>query len=618
MRSLRTNLMLAFLAVSLLLGLSVAVLSFYVVRSQIIGRAQERANRDIVTARDVFEAEQERMADAFALVGTMLNVANLQMRLELDYLFVVPGDSALRMPSGIVRRAAAGRACGGVRVANADELRLMGSDLVRNARIELCPTPKARPSDRTAVEDAMVIEYARPLVDSTGQVIRVIYGGRMVNRYFKLVDRIRDIVYENELYKGRPLGTVTIFFDDVRIATNVLTNDGKRAIGTRLSNEVYENVLVKGQRWNSRAFVVNDWYLTSYEPLHDIDGATIGVLYVGVLERQFTDMEHKLLLAISAITGLGVLLAFVFSLVLSQAVARPVRELQRAANRLSTGDLSHRAEHLTKVRELAALLDEFNAMAVKLKGRDDELRVTNDKLENLNKTYLDLVGMVSHELKGILATTMLNAYSLRDGFLGLVNFKQKKALTSITRSLDYLDATVRNFLNLSRIEKDELALHIQPFRLKEDIASATLEAFGRQAHDKGMRIVDRIPADLRMEGDASLIEIVLNNLVGNAVKYGVKDGEIRLEASTGDETVAVEVYNDGRPLTDEDKAKLFKRFSRLDTTEGRKVRGTGIGLFIARRIVQQHGGNIRAEAREQGNSFIFTLPLRPMQSVGNG
>jgi signal transduction histidine kinase len=74
--------------------------------------------------------------------------------------------------------------------------------------------------------------------------------------------------------------------------------------------------------------------------------------------------------------------------------------------------------------------------------------------------------------------------------------------------------------------------------------------------------------------------------------------------------VQVEVYNDGRPLAADEQEKLFKRFSRLDSPEGRRVRGTGIGLFISRQIVERHGGKIWVEAKESGNLFVFTLPLR--------
>ncbi len=616
-RSLRTSIALAFFAVIVILGVSVMALGYYVIRTYVYDGAQERVRGDLEAAHAVFEAEMERLAQAFSLVSHIGNQAELKNRLGLDYLFVHQTGDSGPVPSGIVAQALLGNPVGGVRVIEADELRAMGNALYEQARIDVKPTPKARPSERTRLEAAMVMEYALPFIDSTGHVKRVLYGGRIINRHHELVDRIRDMVYEQRLHKGKAMGTVTMFLDDVRIATNVLDEQGRRAVGTRVSEAVYANVVERGNAWQSRAFVVTDWYLTSYEPIRDINGNVIGILYVGILEEPFNEVQRQLLLALLAIIGLGILVASGLSIYLSWSVSRPVTDLFRATERLAQGDLSHRMGRTAGVRELAALLGAFDSMAAKLKERDDSLRVTNEKLEAMNKTYLDLVGMVSHELKGILATTMLNAYSVRDGFLGLVNFKQTKALGSITRNLEYFDATVKNFLNLSRIEKNELSLHVTPYELRADVVDAAIEAYARQAHERGITIRNEVAPSLSLAGDASLVQIVFNNLIGNAVKYGRNNGTIAVRAEDEGALVSIEVYNDGRPLTGEECGGLFRRFSRLDSPEGRRVRGTGIGLFITREIVERHGGTITVVPREEGNAFVFTL-LKEQPTVEAG
>jgi signal transduction histidine kinase len=101
--------------------------------------------------------------------------------------------------------------------------------------------------------------------------------------------------------------------------------------------------------------------------------------------------------------------------------------------------------------------------------------------------------------------------------------------------------------------------------------------------------------------------IVGNNLINNAIKYGIKDGRIELNSSINGDTIRLEVYNDGRPITDEAKTKLFKKFSRLDVPEKKCVKGTGLGLFITKEIVEAHGGTIFVESKEKGNSFIFQI-----------
>ena len=110
----------------------------------------------------------------------------------------------------------------------------------------------------------------------------------------------------------------------------------------------------------------------------------------------------------------------------------------------------------TELKEINQLIESFNHMSEKLEEREKSLCITNEKLADLNKRYIDLIGFVSHELKGILASVVIHAYSVRDGFLGPLNEKQKKAMDAVTRNLDYLSATVKKFLNLGKIEKGEL------------------------------------------------------------------------------------------------------------------------------------------------------------------
>ena len=143
----------------------------------------------------------------------------------------------------------------------------------------------------------------------TGRLACLLYGGVLLNRDVTIVDTIRDTVFHNETYKGRNIGTATIFFEDLRISTNVLTPEGKRAIGTRISAEVKTAVLDEGRKWTDRAFVVNDWYLTAYEPIEDIRGKRVGILYVGVLEEKYGDIRRNAFTIFIALTILGMALS---------------------------------------------------------------------------------------------------------------------------------------------------------------------------------------------------------------------------------------------------------------------------------------------------------------------
>jgi signal transduction histidine kinase len=483
----------------------------------------------------------------------------------------------------------------------------MTGDFPGKQLIAVRPTPMARPTQRKVLGEAMAKEYAIPVLDEAGEVEAVLYGGRAINRDYTFVDRIRGMVFGNELYDSKPVGTVTIFQDDVRISTNVLGEDGQRAVGTRVSAQVYEKVVEEGQVWHDRAFVVTDWYKTAYEPIRDIGGNVIGILYVGTLEQPFHDIAQQILVfflvSVGGVTAVAVLLSFI----LAGAISRPLTQVVHASECLAAGDWGCQADTDTSVKDINTMGEAFNAMALGLKERQESLRVSNEKLAEMNKSYVDLIGFVAHELKGILASAVMNAYAVRDGFLGMVNFKQRKALDSVTRNLDYLDATVKKFLNLGRVERGELNVRKAELNLKKDVFDASINSLEAVAFRKHLKISNEIDPDLKVQADTDLMQIVANNLVGNAMKYSPDTGHIRVTAKQINGKVEVDVYNDSTPINEEQRAKLFQKFSRLDSAETKRVKGTGLGLYITKQIVEQHGGTIRVEPREHGNSFIFEI-----------
>jgi two-component system NtrC family sensor kinase len=595
--------------VIVLLGSFIAVFGYYILKENVVDRAQRRAEYDLNAARSVFQEEIQELGRAFDLLVKFNDLSSIKSRLNLDYLYVKESCCLDSVKSPAVQRAVKGNATSGVRLIDMAELKQMGEDIYKKSAITTVNTPHARFSKDTLLTSAMSIEVAVPFFSEDGTVSRVLYGGRIINRDFDLIDKIRNIIYENRLYNSKPVGTVTIFLDDVRVATNVLTGSGERAVGTRLSAEVYDKVVTNGSRWVDRAFVVNDWYLTAYEPIRDINSDIVGVLYVGILEKPYRDMLRSTYMIYFVIMGLGVGLAILLSVILASSVSTPIVRLEKATSILADGDLTHRVEITTSISEINHLALSFDEMAEQISKRDLSLRSVNENLEILNKRYLDLVGMVSHELKGILSSAVMSAYSVRDGYLGSINEHQKKALDSVTRSLEYFDVTVKNFLNLSRIEKGEFSVSKTPINLKLDIIDASADAFLRQAESKNMKISVCVKEDITIHADSSLLFMVLNNLVGNAVKYGVDGGIVEITAKQEESNVILSVYNDGRPIDENGLSRIFKRFSRLDSPETRKVRGTGLGLFISREIVEAHGGTISCEPRAKGNAFIVRLPV---------
>jgi signal transduction histidine kinase len=528
--------------------------------------------------------------------------------MNLHYLQAIPAADIKANPSEIVKAAFDTRqGVGGTRIMTTVELARIDAALVDATSIQIRPTPKALPTDKRELDAVMVKEYAMPVMDNAGRIEKVYYGGRIINRDYELVDKIRLLVFGSELYNSKPVGTVTIFQDDTRISTNVLDEAGRRAIGTRVSAEVYKQVVEKGNIWDDRAFVVNAWYKTAYEPISDIQGHTIGILYVGTLAEPFDAMVRQITLAFMVIVAAATALAVILSFVLADGISRPLTHLLRATEKLSSGDLGYVVAEKTGAAELDNLANAFNDMSAKLNEREQSLKVTNEKLAVANKNYIDLIGFVSHELKGILASAIMNAYAVRDGFLGMVNFKQRKALDSITRNLDYLEATVGKFLNLGRIEKGELSVNKTELNLRKDVFDVSVDALKPVAVRKNITIDNEVDINLRVNADHDLMQVVANNLISNAIKYGRQDGRILIKSTGNGTKVRIEVYNDSTPISPEQIDKLFKKFSRIETAETKRVKGTGLGLFITKQVIEKHGGLIWVEPRDKGNSFIFQI-----------
>jgi two-component system, NtrC family, sensor kinase len=594
--------------VILLLSVSIALLGYYVIRVDIAERGERKVGNDLKVARMVYTSEIERIGQGLMLVAPDGNIDDLKKKLNLHYLFRVERSGFAGLRSEIAQAAIArGEVCGGTRIISRDELKLMPTDFSGATPIPIIVTAMARQTNKELLDEVMAKEYAVPVHASSGGIDAVLFGGRVINRDYTLVDRIRDMVFGNELYNSKPVGTVTIFQDDVRISTNVLNEDKTRAIGTRVSAQVYKKVVEEGGVWNDRAFVVTDWYKTAYEPILAINGKVIGILYVGTLEQPLNDMARRVLALFLAAVASVTLVAVLFSFVLAGVVSRPITHMLEATFRLSGGDLGYRIESDTDITELDRLAGAFNDMAGKLQEREQSLQVSNQKLGEMNKSYVDLIGFVAHELKGILASAVMNAYAVRDGYLGMINFKQRKALDSVARNLDYLDATVKKFLNLGRIERGELSVHKTPLNLKKDVFDVSLNSLAATSAKKRLKISNDISPDLAVQADSDLMQIVANNLVSNAIKYSPDVGQIRITARQIDGKVEVDVYNDSTPITEEQKARLFQKFSRLDNPETKKVKGTGLGLYITKQIVERHGGAIRIEPRAQGNSFVFEI-----------
>jgi two-component system, NtrC family, sensor kinase len=452
-------------------------------------------------------------------------------------------------------------------------------------------------------------------VFSAGRLAGVLQMGNLLNGAVEKVDRIRDSVFANEQYAGKPLGTATIFMEDLRISTNVLNQDGSRAIGTRVSEEVADHVLGQGRSWIGRAWVVNDWYLSRYDPIVAPDGSVVGILYIGELEQKYLDMRSRAVAVNLAVVLGGMLLAMVVFFLVIRTILSPIERLHAATKRLSDGDLTHRVE-VGSEDEIGELAKSFNQMAEQLlkdqqeiEKSQGELKKSNRDQKVVNRNYMEMLGFVSHELKTPLGSAILGLYSVKDGYLGQLNETQHRVLGSVADSLEFFNEMIKHYLDLSRVEKGELKVNKRMVNLLNDVVRPVTEGMQSALKNKGMTIHNCLTSRMEVDADRDLLRIVYDNLLSNAIKYGRESGVIRLEAQPSNGDMVLGVYNEGEGVPPGKMCMLFRKFSRIDNPKHAGMKGTGLGLYICKEIIERHGGRIWAESRAgEWIKFSFTLP----------
>ncbi len=637
---LRTRVFANFVLVIALFGVLGAAVAAVVINRMVVNEAQRRVSLNLRSAWSVLQGRQEQMQTLLDVLGTgdrvaaafaASNTAPLRARFEsvlqqgqLDFLGLTDrsgrvilrarqpyttGDSLGNDP--LVRSALEGRSARGFQVLGPERLDEEGRGLEKQAFTVFEPTPRAKPSPRDTESAALAMVAAAPARDSEGNIVGAIYAGSLLNRNNALVDRIRSIVFEDQPYKGRQLGTVTIFQWDVRVATNVEKADGNRAIGTRVSAQVYDQVLENDKSWYDRAFVVNDWYLSAYDPIHDLAGKTVGILYVGVLAQKYDDMRREVWavyggasLALGLVVlGIGVLFA--------HRLTGSLHRLAVAATRVSDGDLDHQVEEPPSRDEVRDLTHAFNAMTASLKDREERLKAANAELQQLNANYLGLLGFVSHELKNTLGAVYTAACSLDAGLVGDLTQPQARLAGSIRRSIENAVSMTRQYLDLARIEQGELRVEPAPTDLVADVVRPVLDELGPAIQQRSATVRAELPERVPLVADAALLRVVYKNLIDNALKYGRQGGTIALRCAREEGRCRLEVWNEGQGLPAEELEQVFDKFVRFGARDAQAPKGTGLGLFITREIVARHGGTIRAESSQgEWMSFVFTLPAQ--------
>lgn len=308
--------------------------------------------------------------------------------------------------------------------------------------------------------------------------------------------------------------------------------------------------------------------------------------------------EHDLLLAIVLLvfaSGMAMVLGYF----LSSTVTERINQLKNAAEELADGNLKTRVA-VNGRDEVASLAETFNQMAEQLQAADQRQR----ELESLRR---DLIAWVSHDLQTPLTSMRAILEALSDGVVEDPETVKRYLLTA-QRDVRSLSSLIDDLFHLAQLDAGGLPLHRADASLS-DLVSDTLESFTELAKQQQITLEGNVDSDVDpVHMDTQAIGRVLNNLIGNALRHTPAQGRVSVWVRRR-QNVEVTVSDTGEGIRAEDIPHVFERFYRGEKSRSRATGGAGLGLAIARGIVQAHGGEINVESEMgKGAQFTFRLP----------
>ena len=284
----------------------------------------------------------------------------------------------------------------------------------------------------------------------------------------------------------------------------------------------------------------------------------------------------------------------------ASALADRISRLETATRAIENGDLSARAD-IPGRDEIASLARSFNQMVLRL-------HTVDQKQKELDALRRDLIAWAGHDLRTPLSSIRLLVEALADGLVSDPQTVQQY-LQQAKKQVDQLSGLVDDLFQVSQLDAGGMLLHLEPASMT-DLISDTLESFTTQAQQKNITLsgsaapgIDPLVMDVQRMGR------VLNNLISNALHHTPSGGVVTILAESIPGSVAVSIRDSGEGILPEDMPHVFERFYRGDKSRNRASGGAGLGLAIARGIVEAHNGSIRLESQlDQGTVFTIILP----------
>jgi two-component system NtrC family sensor kinase len=623
-----------------------------------------KVNTDLTVADDIFGRIREdylnrlgRLAESYAFRTAIdaNNAGAIQQQLsELKastrstYLHVIDisgnrlyeeNPTGRSRSSSSLLTAAQGIPIVGVEIFSAKDLATEDSFLARNNELLLLETPRARPTERTLEDRGMMIRAIYPIKLASGKIVALLDGGILLNGNFDFVDTIRDLVYgPGNLLKGS-IGTVTVFLDDVRITTNVPLRPGERALGTRVSDEVRSRVLDQGEVWIDRAFVVNDWYISAYEPILDENGKRVGMLYTGYLEAPYRTSLWQALAVLVLMFVILMLLSSIVAIRGAKSIFKPLESMTKVVQATRSGE-AQRIGQVASQDEIGELAREFDVMLDLLEERSRQVRDWADQLEDkvaertaeLQRKNADLLRTIRvlhetrqqlvvaeklaalGELTAGVAHEINNPTQVMLGNLDVIMAELGSALEPVQSEVELIiqqiyriQEIINNLLQYAR--PNEFAGYLTEVDINA-LVDDTLRLVQHMRKEANFSIQMDLRASYRIKINQQELQQVLVNLIVNAIHaVQERNGNILIMSHDWEERgVMICVKDDGVGMNEEQLGRIFNPFY---STKG-QGEGSGLGLSVSYGLIRRYGGNISVKSTPgEGAEFTIWLLREP-------
>ncbi len=578
-----------------------------------------------------------------------VQLAKLRQRAEFDFVYLVDADGCdllgllgcyvKRAP--LMARAGVENGSAGVTLFSNLELRHIDPALAARVYLPLRQAPQALSRAREAEDRGMVLLSYYPLRDTHGELRGYLAAGVLVNGNFAFVDGLKQLVYDADSLIDSSLGTVTVFLGDVRINTNVpsqLARPSERALGTLVSQEVREQVLERGEKWIDRAFVVSEWYISAYEPIVDIDGERIGMLYAGFLEAPFKESYFQALRWLAILFVLVTLLSVGLAVAGAKSIFKPIEAMARVMRQVRHGQevrigpLDTHDELCMLARQFDAMLDQLSRQRQQIRADAEqlELKVT-ERTEQLQQRSIDLqrnldllkrtrqqlvakeklaaigelTAGIAHEINNPTAVILGNM-DLMMLELAETGAPVKREAELIVEQVYRIRAIITNLLQYSRPNDYRAELSLMDLNR---LVSDTLVLVRHDLSKKSIRLKLDLRASHPLRCNPQQLQQVLINLIVNAVSAMVgqeRSGQLTLRSRNRGDGVVLVVKDNGCGIDSRVLPRIFDPF--FTRTQG----GSGLGLSVSYGILERLGAEISVRSRPGvGSCFFVWLPLNP-------